>query len=342
MKKRILSVTAMLLVVCLLAGCGSQDELTLNKMDVDQYVTLGDYRNLDVSLEPFPESELMLELQEIYHAYMPAEDGITDRAVELGDGVDIDYVGEKDGVAFEGGTAYNAYLAIGSGMFIDGFEDGLVGVMPGDAVELNLSFPQNYGNLDLAGQAVVFTVLVNYIVPDIENMKDSVVAGIGADGISTVDDLYDYVYQSVESDYLVSVENEILDALIAQSTFEELPQSLVENSRKLYISSLEQQAAMYGMTGDSFASIYFGMTLEEFADTYAESNVRQNLAMQAIANRENLTVSDEELQEQLEIYTANTGYASVEDFLGDSSEEDFRDYLMVEKVLEFLVNLQTE
>lgn len=345
MKKRILGVAAMLLAAGLLVGCGSQDEPALNEMDVDKYVTLGDYRNLDVSVEPITvdEDELVQWLREVYHENMSEEDEVTDHAVEVGDAVDIDYEGKKDGVAFSGGTAQGALLVIGSHTFIDGFEDGLVGVMPGETVDLNLSFPENYGNADLAGQAVVFTVTVNYILPAVEDMKDSVVARIGADDISTVEELrqymYDYLYSLAESDALGAIQNDILDALIAQSTFEELPRTMVEYNRSIYVSSLELQAVMYGMTPDDFAGAFLGMTVDEFADTYAESSVQQNLVLQAIANREGLKISDEELQEQLDTYTANLGYASVEEFLGDSSEEDFRDYLMGEKVLEFLMDL---
>lgn len=84
------------------------------------------------------------------------------RAVEEGDTVAIDYVGKKDGVAFEGGTgSYD--LTIGSGAFIDGFEDGLIGHTIGETVDLNLTFPEDYGSEDLAGQDVVFTVTINGI-----------------------------------------------------------------------------------------------------------------------------------------------------------------------------------
>ena len=89
---------------------------------------------------------------------------ITDRAVEDGDLVTIDYVGKKDGEAFSGGSAEGYQLKIGSNTFIDGFEEGLIGVMPGDTVDLDLTFPESYSrNQDLAGQAVVFTVTLDKI-----------------------------------------------------------------------------------------------------------------------------------------------------------------------------------
>lgn len=329
MKKGLLSAAAMLLTAGLLAGCGSE-EPSLNKMDVDKYVTLGDYSSLDLSID----SQVRQMMAEVYHGSMFAKDGVMNRPVEIGDGVDIDYEGKKDGVAFGGGTAQGAFLAIGSNTFIAGFEDGLVGVMPGETVDLNLTFPVNYGNADLAGQAVVFTVTVNYIVPAVEDMKDSVVAALGIGGIDTVEDLRQYV-----NDYLLtSVGNDILDAVAAQCTFEELPQTLVEYNKNVYDTSLKQQAAAYGMSAEDFASVYFGMTAEEVTQNYAEMAAKRNLVVQAIANRENLTVSDKELQEMLEEYAAEAGYSSVKDFVGETSREDYRNYFMQRRVLEFLVD----
>lgn len=376
MKKSLVGAAAALLAAGMLAGCGvqsdtpldgmevdqeeslggsdnpevpeepatAQPDIPLNEMEVDQYVTLGDYNNLEVSVEPVTVDEAELEewLINIYFGNMTAEDGITDRAVEMGDTVSIDYEGKKDGVAFQGGTAQGASLTIGSGRFIDGFEDGLVGVMPGETVDLDLTFPEEYRNAELAGQAVVFTVTVNYIVPRVEEMKDSVAASLGLEGVTGIETLrqylYDYLYYNAESSYRESLESQILDQLMAQCTFGELPETLLESYKGVFANNLEQQAASMGITAEDLAGYYFAMTAEEFAYTYAEQSVRESLALQAIANRENLTVSDEELQAQLEIYAANAGYGSVEEFVGGTSLEDYRNYFMTEKVLEFLIN----
>ena len=94
---------------------------------------------------------------------MGAKSNVEKSVVESGDTVNIDFEGKKDGVAFDGGTSQGYNLTIGSGSFIDGFEDGLIGVNVGDTVDLNLTFPEGYQNADLAGQDVVFTVTVNFI-----------------------------------------------------------------------------------------------------------------------------------------------------------------------------------
>ena len=362
MKKSFWSVLWILLVAALFAGCsadkdkplnegdvgnGSLNEadmenMPLNEMDVEKYVTLGDYMNLNVDVEPatVDEDELSQLILSVYHNYMKEEDGIIDRTVQIGDTVNIDYEGKKDGVAFAGGTAAGASLTIGSGEFIAGFEDGLVGVMPGETVDLDLTFPAGYGNVDLAGQAVVFTVTVNYIMPDLDNMKDSVVADMGIDGVATVEEFrqyaYDYLDYYAQNDYTVRLQNAIIDELINRSTFREIPGPMVEAGKRVLTGNVENIAAANGVTAEFYTNYVYQMSVEEFVDTYAKEGVKQDLILQAIANREGLNVSDEELQSLLEEYTANAGYASVEEFLGDASKEDFRNYLMTENVLGFL------
>lgn len=341
MKKGLLKAAAFLLAAGLLTGCGSKTVPSFNDLDVDQYVTLGDYYNLGLTLEI--ESQIKQLMQDVYHSGMPAEDGITDRPVELGDGVDIDYEGKKDGVAFAGGTAQGTLLSIGSGQFIDGFEDGLVGVMPGETVDLNLTFPDYYGNTDLAGQAVVFTVTVNYIVPEEQDMKDSVIESLGMEGISTVaelrEDVFEYLYYY--SSEMELAQDDVLMALLDSCNFsEELPQDFVDEAKRTFQIVLEQQAVYYGKTAEEVAETFWAMSMEDFLETYAEQNVRENLAMQAVANREGLIVSDEELQEQLELYVSSSEYNSVEEFLGNYTREQYRNFIMTDKVLKFLLRLQ--
>ena len=319
------------------ADMGKYETPSLNETDVEKYVTLGDYRNIAVSVAEDYLNALVLNT---YNAYVTVEDGITDRAVETGDTVDIDYEGKKDGVAFAGGTAAGASLTIGSGQFIAGFEDGLIGVMPGRTVDLDLTFPEGYGNAELAGQAVVFTVTVNYIKPGLDEMKDSVVANIGIEGVNTAEELWQYahdlLYSDNQNDYIVQLRNLIANELIAQSTFEEIPEAYVEAGREILVANLEDAAASYGISADGYTNYFYGMSAEDFVNAYAEKGVKQDFILQAIANREGLNVSDEELQSMLEEYASNAGYVSVEEFIGEISKEDFRNVFMTEKVYKFL------
>lgn len=342
MKKWTTVSAALLAAACLLAGCGSRVDVPLNQMEVEKYVTLGDYSNLNVSVAPasVDEEELEQLLRSVYSAHVTAQSGgVTDRAVEQGDTVVMDYEGKKDGVAFEGGTAQNASLTIGSGRFIPGFEDGLIGVMPGETVDLNLSFPEGYGNTELAGQAVVFTVTVHFIVPS--QMEDAVVAGMGIEGVDTVESLrqyaYDYLYENANTNYIYILQDAIVGALLEQCRFENIPEEMVEEYRQKMRENLETVAASYGTTADSYALYTYGMNCEDMVNAYAEDSLRQNLAMQAIANAEGLTVGDEELQESLLEYAVRAGFETVEEFIGEDSLEDYRNYFMNEKVMDFLI-----
>ena len=146
------------------------------------------------------------------------------KTVESGDVVNIDYVGKIDGEEFSGGSATGQHLKIGSGSFIDGFEDGLIGKNVGETVDLNLTFPEDYSNnTDLAGKAVVFTVTINSIDTEKEMVYDDltdeyVSENFGNKGISTVDDLKSQVSSVLEnrnhSSKMTEIQSGVLQKLL--------------------------------------------------------------------------------------------------------------------------------
>lgn len=343
MKKKIVGLFAALAASALLAGCGEATDVPLNKLKVDKYVTLGRYDSFDISVDTIGvnDDELLQLVNSSYLPYVTAEHGgITDRAVAVGDTVIIDYEGKKDGVAFEGGTAQNASLAIGSGQFIDGFEDGLVGVMPGDTVDLDLTFPEGYDNDELAGQPVVFTVTVNCIQPvelSLEEMEDAVVAGIGLDGVSTVEELRQAAYDYLYSNYEIEVENAIVDQLFERCVFKDnIPEEILQPYRDTWQSFIEAYANYYNVTPDVYTTYFYGASSDKVINENAEKYMKQDLILQAIANREDLNISDEELQSSLQEEADAAGYASVEEYVSPNTMEDYRNDYMNTKVLEFL------
>jgi len=342
MKKKLI---ALLMIACMagtLCACGKDEsaESNLFNIDVDKYVTLGEYKGMELNItEPtVADSDVEYYVEQEFSSLVTAENGITDRAVENGDITNIDYVGKKDGVAFDGGTAQGAKLTIGSGQFIEGFEEGLIGVMPGETVDLNLSFPEDYRSEDLAGQEVVFTVTVNYIVPEI---SDEVIAAAGNANYSNVAELEEYVYNNLynnaKANYNNQLESTIISNVIAGSTYAtELPAALMEKYKANIIMNLSTTATYYGMDAETYASSYYGTDLETLTNQYSVESTKQALAFQAIAEAEGIEMTDEELDNELLIYAQNNGFATVEEFLGESSKDDFKEYFMFLKVIDFI------
>lgn len=343
--RKSVSLIAVFLLAGLLAGCGQEPEVTnsnLSEMKVDKYVTLGDYSSISIAVEPVEVQQSQWDelTLAVYQSYVTAENGgVTNRTVEEGDTVIIDYVGKKDGVAFEGGTASNANLLIGSGQFIDGFEEGLIGVMPGETVDLNLAFPDNFRNEELAGQPVVFTVTVHFILPSADEMVDSVVAALGVPDVSTVEELrqyvYDYLQESADANYRYQVQNALMEELLSQCVVDELPESFVDSYHDGIYNSLANVASGYGVDAETYANT-MGMTSEDYISHFSLLQARQDVLLQAIANKEQLTVSDEELQEKLEAEAAAVG-TTIEELLGSYDREEYRNYVMSEKVMDFLI-----
>lgn len=323
------------------------DRVVLKDMDTAKYVVLGDYKNIEVTLAgpEVDQAEWDSLNAQVYNDFVTAEDGVMDRAVENGDWVNIDYSGKKDGVAFDGGTAAAQLLEIGSGSFIAGFEEGLVGVMPGETVDLDLTFPDDYGNTELAGQAVVFTVTVNYIYPGEESWSDDVVANAENSDFATVEEMKQYVYDYLEEYnayyYDINLENAVVEAFINQCEFIEVPEELIQSYRNDFTLTMNNEAAMYGMDADTLCYYYYGVDLNTFLQIYVEESAKQSLAFQAVANAENMNLSDVDFDARLLEMATMYGCATIEEYIGMNPKEGYRELFMLEDVVAFLVENAT-
>jgi len=327
MKKMIALFLSAVLGLSLLTGCGSR------------YVTLGEYKGVEVNVtkNTYTEEEATQLALLAYRSETTKENGgVTNRKVEKGDTVIIDFEGTLDGVAFEGGTAAGYELGIGSGNFIAGFEDGLIGVVPGETVALDLKFPDDYHAEDLAGEDVVFTVTVQYILPNKEEMKDEVVAAFANENYSTVEEMIqysvDYLEEYYEEEYQVNVDNAVMDAVMSQSLVEKLPEKDVKEYVEKLHNTYSAYASSYGVDVDTFISYMTGSDATSLARDY----VMQSLIMQAIAKKEGIKLSEQEVTEQATIEAEAMGY-TVEAYLQLVGEEEFKETLLIEKVLDFLV-----
>lgn len=319
---------------------GTDDIIFVKDLDLEQYVSVGEYKGLEVEVSSVAVDDADVEemAMEFYLSVINEENGgITDRAIEMGDAVVFDYEGKLDGVAFEGGSATNKQLVMGSHEFIDGFEDQMIGHMPGDPFDINVTFPEEYYE-ELAGKDVVFTITAHYIVPT--EMKDEVVAGFGEMGFTTVDELRQYVREYLELSYETQKESEIqsllLEKLIENSELKAVPEGLLEQYEYNIAYGIESTANSYGVDMDTYCYYYYGMTADQFIQEYGTMAVKQNMFTQYIANVENLNLTDEELEEKLLGYALQSGYTSVDEFVGEQDRESYREYFMFERVMEFL------
>ena len=367
MKRKIVLGLVMLLIGLQLIGCSNKTEENTNEettvatenyaaiyfkdIELGDNVVLGDYKNLEVVNNV---TVITDEDVDNYINYMlsmsPELVEVTDRdVVEIGDVANIDYVGKKDGVAFDGGTAQGYDLGIGSGSFIDGFEDGLVGVKKGETVDLNLTFPENYGAADLAGAEVVFTVTVNAIYAEATpEFTDEYVAGLGIENVATVAEYHAYLkgmMEESEKEYaLQNVQTQVISMVTDNATVTEVPQELIDRFYNVNINNMTYNAMMYGMDLESFVSAYYGMDAETFeAETLAAAEISANQALVCltIAKEENITVTEEDMEEAVEANYASYGYASADAFKEAVDLEEYKDSLLLNKVVDFLVENAT-
>lgn len=368
MKKNVILIILVLSMIMLFAGCkkngtgntteentdttegtdntDSEDsfkpvENTLSKGDykLEDHITLGKYKGVEVSVEKLEVTEEALNaaIQADLAANGAEANEITDRAVQNGDIVNIDFEGFKDGVAFEGGSSEGVDLTIGSGQFIPGFEEGLIGAKTGDKLDLNLTFPENYQAEDLAGQAVVFKVTVNSI-KHYELTEEYVT---GNTDFATMDEYKNYISEQLTLEYedimKQTKEQNVLAAILDASTIT-VPQSLMD----YYINDIKviytNYATMYGMDFSAFiqANGLDEAAFNEMANEYAQAIANRELVLKAIMEAENITLSDEEYDQKVAEYAADYNYETVEDFLADANEEALREEILFQKVIDFI------
>jgi len=344
-KKKIRLLAAVTLAAGMLSACG-KDAAYLSKIKASDYVTLGTYKGIEVTQ---PEPEVTDEYVDSYIEYLRSQRAVTtevtDRTtVQEGDTVNIDYTGYRDGVAFEGGTAQGADLTIGSGRFIEGFEEGLIGTSVGDTVTLNLSFPADYNNAEMAGAAVTFDVTVNSIsVTETPELTDELVKEFGIEECSTVEELRTYVYDAFYAEavslYEDAVASDITQAVMANSIFSEPPEKMVKRYQDVLLESMTEQATSYGVSLDTFMLNYYNMDTESYMAVFQEdatTMAEQYIMFQAIADAEDLNPTKDEIAAAMEEEALDFGYGSVDAFKEEVGEEVFYEYLISETVMEFL------
>ena len=284
------------------------------------YVTLPkDYNAIALTSSDLTptDDELQFQLDSLLNQYTTAQP-VTGRAAQNGDTVNIDYTGTVDGVAFTGGTASGYDLVLGSGSFIDGFEDQIVGHSIGDTFDVNVTFPDGYGDstdaegntITLSGKAAVFSVTLNSISQNVtpELTDEWVDANFGTtDDLHTADALRSYFNDAL---YQNNYENAVVDYLMSNAEFKELPGEVTSYYIRMFLNYYNQYATAYGMDLNAFAQTQ-GYTdadaMLAASDAYFEHLAKQDLLFQAVAETEGLAPTDDEIAQADSTYSAAYG-----------------------------------
>ncbi len=336
-------------------AAAQSENVTMDTADLGKLVRLGQYKGLEISVNSAKVTQEDIDAQIETALSSEAEQiEVTNRAVKDGDIVNIDYEGKKDGVAFDGGTAQGYDLAIGSGTFIEGFEEGLIGAKLGETRDLNLTFPENYGAQELAGQDVVFTVKVNSIKEEkLPELTDELAQKINPD-VKTVDEFKAYIKDSLEKAAIDASRNaaysQLLNMVDASSEIvsgNDIPAGILNEVIEAEKSSFESMMQAYGMDIKTYLSSQ-GLTEEQYNEqikVYSESVARQKLLVRALAQAEKIEVSDADLSEQYENYAQEYGYSSAEEFKsaveGQQGVDTFKEAVLTRKVEEMLFDNAT-
>ncbi|MCQ2508737.1 MAG: trigger factor [Dorea sp.] len=340
------SLAIMLGAMSMMTGC--QGKAT-DKIEND-YLTITQYKDMEIKLaaraevtEESVEQEIQNELKA-----SASETEVKDRACQSGDIVYIDYEGKLDGVAFEGGKAENYPLTLGSGTFIPGFEDAVIGHKKGETFDIDVTFPEEYQNADLAGQPTVFTITLHKIVvKEVPEFDDAFVKSVSQTSKTTEEyrtEVKAQLEEAADAQYENDLRNSVWSQVCNNTTLKEYPQDRLDDTTNTLLDTYKQIAESYNAKFEDFVTDYMGYDSEEafMADLEesAKATLLQTLTMEAIAEKEGLSVNKEDADyaERLEALAEKYNYLSGEDLIKEAGEERVADSLLFEKVMEFVTS----
>ncbi len=306
-------------------------------------VTLGEYKGIEVTeIDILPTEEEVTEEIDRERKNNSRIISAEDHPLETGDTAVIDYEGFVDGEPFQGGQGENHSLEIGSGSFIPGFEDQLIGKKAGEEVEVHVTFPDNYAAKDLEGKDAVFQVKINEVkVTEIPELDDEFAQDVSE--FDTVEEYKDSVRARVKERRAQSArqtqQEEALAKIVAASEMD-IPEPMIDSRCDNMIDQFSQELSGQGLTLDMYLE-YAGTTLDGMKEQLrpdAERQVKSELVLDAIAVAEAVEVTDEELEEELEKMAAmyQMEVEQLRNYVGDEGIENLRLDLASGKALELV------
>ncbi len=303
-------------------------------------VTVSEYKGLKApkNVKDITEDDINAQIEQIRQRNARIV-SVDDRAAQLQDEVIINFEGFMDGVAFDGGQAEDFPLKLGSGQFIAGFEDQIVGHSIGDEFDVNVTFPEDYQMEEYAGKPAVFKVKLNAInMTELPEVDDELIKDTTE--FDTIDewkaDIKAKLEQQAETRAASEFENHLMQKII-ENTDGVIPKCMFDHRIDSLVSNFEHSLKQQGMDLDIYLQ-YTGMDMDSFRESFterAENEVTLRLGLEKIAELENIEISDEAIENQLkEIADANN--MTVEDVRMRLPMNDFVDDLRVNKAVEFV------
>ena len=307
-------------------------------------VTLGAYTNLGVvkTVDEVTEDDVKADIERARDRASRWVE-VSDRAAKLDDQVNINYAGFDGDNQFEGGTADNHDLVLGSGSFIPGFEDQLVGKNVGEDVDVNVSFPEEYHAKELAGKPVVFHVHINSIrEKEMPELDEDFVKEV-SETANTVDEYRTEIREKLEKQAETKAEgafeNEVIEKVVENAEID-IPDAMIDDQVNGMLRDMEMRMAYQGLKMEDYFK-YTGQTLEQVRDMYkpgAKEQVKTRLVLEAIMKKEEIKADEAETDAEIGKYAAQN-QKSLEEFkamLTDADKEYFAEAASMQKTLAFL------
>ena len=283
---------------------GDDNSVTLTfTTDVYPEVTLGQYKGLEVEKAPVEVSDAQVEAELNRMAQNVASTEVVEKAAEMGDTANIDFEGFDNGVAFDGGKGENFDLKLGSGQFVPGFEEQIVGMTAGEEKDIDITFPENY-HAELAGKAVVFHVKLNKVsVTNVPALDDEFAKDVSEfDSLEELKaDIRAKALESAEKNAQATFENACVEKAAENCTVE-MPAALIEAELDNQMERFAYQLQMSGYSMDAYAKMMGGdvNTMRNAFRPAAEKQAKTNVTLTAIIEAEGIAATEEELNEEFE------------------------------------------
>jgi len=285
------------------------------------YITLPDYTSYEMPsyLTEAAQEDVDREIYETLSQYATTEKDETIREVVTGDTVNLDYTGTIDGVKFEGGSTEGAgaYATIGAGEYIEGFEEQLVGHKPGETFDINVTFPAEYHNADLASKDAVFNITLNYLCKTVTpEFTDEFVTENLSELYSSAAEMKADIEKRLAD---TQMKNYVWAKLFDESTVAEYPQAMMDYEKQAQEDYLNNMSAMYGMTAEDLVIMQGAESMEDYLTQMEPSfqeTIKMQLVVQAICEKDGLKVTEEDIKEYFKVYYGTEDYSTYETAYG--------------------------